>query len=60
MEIRRPFLVVQKPTMRCEAKADGAVDTSQRNIKEFPEVTSTASEDDALDAVDNAGLARTA
>ena len=59
MEIRRPFLVVQKPTMRCEAKADGAVDTSQRNIKEFPEVTSTAPED-ALDAVDNAGLARTA
>ena len=66
MEIWRPSLVVQESTIRWEARA--GVDTSQRNTREFPGVTSTmalASEDAeavrVLDATDdNAGLTRTA
>ena len=63
MEIWRPSWVVQESTMRCDAKA--GVDTSQRNTREFPGVTSTrllASEDEEVldEADDNAGLTRTA
>ena len=61
MEIWRPSLVVHESTMRWDANA--GVDTSQRNTKEFPGVTSTTASEDVLedeDADDNAGLTRTA
>ena len=43
-EIWRPSLVVQESTRRWEAKA--GVDTSQRNTREFPGVTSTMASED--------------
>ena len=55
MEIWRPSWVVHESTIRCDAKA--GVDTSQRNTREFPGVTSTtlASEDvdEVLDEADD-------
>ena len=48
-EIWRPSLVVQESTRRWEAKA--GVDTSQRNTREFPGVTSTMASEDVEAAV---------
>ena len=48
-EIWRPSLVVQESTKRWEAKA--GVDTSQRNTREFPGVTSTMASEDVEAAV---------